>query len=101
MTFILQLSHRFFVLVATCLALITVYGMFFAGVGGRVSNWEGDEVLPGSIGVMRVACPWVHCRVPPGLAYLVRQGQEVFVEEDGCNRHPIVLVVIPRSQSQK
>ena len=30
------------------------------------------------------------------MTYLVRQGQEVVVEEDGCRRYPIILVVIPR-----
>ena len=34
--------------------------------GGPVPNWEGVRMLPGSIGVLRVACPWVRCRAPPG-----------------------------------
>jgi len=34
------------------------------------------------------------------VAYLVRQGQEVVVEEDGRHRHTIILVGISRSQSQ-
>ena len=35
------------------------------------------------------------------MAYLVRQGQEVVVEEDGYGCHRIILVGIPHSQSQK
>ena len=27
--------------------------------------WEGRGVVPGSTGVLRVACPWVRCRAPP------------------------------------
>ena len=35
------------------------------------------------------------------MAYLVRQGQEVIVEEDGGCRNQIILVAIARSQSQE
>ena len=35
------------------------------------------------------------------MAYLVRQGQEVVVEEDCRSRHAIILAKIYRSQSQK
>ena len=36
-----------------------------------------------------------------GVAYLVRQGQKVVIEEDGGDRDCIILIVIPRAQSQK
>jgi len=35
------------------------------------------------------------------MAYLVRQCQEVVVEENGGGRNCIILVTIARSQSQK
>jgi len=35
-----------------------------------------------------------------GMAYLVCQGQQVVVEEDGCDRHRIILVVIPHWKLQ-
>jgi len=35
------------------------------------------------------------------MAYLVRQGQEVVIKEDGGGRERIILVTITRSQSQK
>jgi len=36
-----------------------------------------------------------------GTTCLIRQGQQVIVEEDGGDRHYIILVVIPHSESQK
>ena len=32
--------------------------------GGHFPIWEGWGIVPGSTGVLRVACPWVRCRAP-------------------------------------
>ena len=36
------------------------------GMWRHVPKWRGGGVLPGSIGVLRVVCPWVRSRALPG-----------------------------------
>ena len=66
MSLLLQFSHRLSCVVVVYLVLATIYGRLSYGVGGRFPMWEGRGVVPGSTGVLRVACPWVRCRAPPG-----------------------------------
>ena len=35
------------------------------------------------------------------MTYLVRQGQEIVIEEDGGSRSWIILFIVPHSRSQK
>ena len=63
---LLQFGHRLSCVVVVYLVLATIYRRLLNGVGGRFPIWEGRGIVPGSTGVLRVACPWVRCRAPPG-----------------------------------
>ena len=50
-----------------CSRLLFIWSilLYMGGMWGHVPKWGGGGMLPGSIGVLRVACPWVRSRAPP------------------------------------
>jgi len=70
----LQFSHRFFVFVVICLALTTIYGEVFAGVGGPHPKFGVRGMLPGSYWGFEGCVSSVRCRTPlhPAHELLVR-----------------------------
>ena len=66
---LLQFSHRFFALVVIYLALtlyVEVLPSKFRSIWGSVPNRKGGGAVSGSTWVLRVACPRVRSRAPPG-----------------------------------